>query len=693
MQTDTKDAAQPAPHSAKRHAIFFAAVIALIAAAIIRSSIATSLDSFTFDEAYHVGAGAAYVQTGDFRLNPEQPPLTKLWAGAYATLHGYTISPYRHFADKSDERDFVEEDAYVKNDPFALQSQARTAMFALNTLLMFCFALAARKVFGDLIAIAVTLFLAIDPTVAAHMPVVMTDLPVALASGTAVLLAGAAFQSWKAVDLILAAVAVGVALSAKHSGIITLVSVGVIGLAMAIIFTKNATITTRLRRLVAVAAVVLGGIVVLWTFYGFHFYETPGTSDDTFNRPITEKITDVKSPFYRTGLNAMLTAHIFPRSYIWGLADTIRAGVEGRAIPVLAFGQQYYSKAPFYFFPGIVAAKLPVGLLILSIIGAVLLIAGRLPREYVAPFLVVTAFTALFLFFLIRGSSYAGVRHALPLFPFAALLGAFAMVWLMRSRIVPLQLGSVLLVVAAIVSAVPQMRPWEYFNEFVGGAEKGYLYFNDEGVDLSQRIAEVANYYHRELEPKGEIPYLSYFSNPADRKARGMDWVGRDKKRDANRFDGETITGTFIIGANELGPKMYSDVGKVLRGHPPFARFGNIFIFQGTFETPKPALARRLYNSAAYEDIYVAEPNITAAIEKLNRSVELEPAAFFVALELGNQYLKVGDRDGALRAYRISYENAPKSDSIYDLLGEQVRRIESGEPLENIAALRNPGIE
>jgi tetratricopeptide (TPR) repeat protein len=315
----------------------------------------------------------------------------------------------------------------------------------------------------------------------------------------------------------------------------------------------------------------------------------------------------------------------------------------------------------------------------LSIIGAVLLIAGRLPREYVAPFLVVTAFTALFLFFLIRGSSYAGVRHALPLFPFVALLGAFAMVWLMRSRIIPLQLGSVLLVVAAIVSAVPQMRPWEYFN--------------DEGVDLSQRIAEVANYYHRELEPKGEIPYLSYFSNSADRKARGMDWVGRDKERDANRFDGETITGTFIIGANELGPKMYNDVGKVLRGHPPFARFGNIFIFQGTFETPKPALARRLYNSAAYEDIYVPEPNVTAAIEKLNRSVELEPAAFFVALELGNQYLKVGDRDGALRAYRISYENAPKSDSIYDLLGEQVRLIESGEPLENIAALRNPGIE
>jgi hypothetical protein len=56
-------------------------------------------------------------------------------------------------------------------------------------------------------------------------------------------------------DLVLAAVAVGVALSAKHSGIITLVAVGVIGLAMAIIFAKNATIGRVLKRSAAVAAV------------------------------------------------------------------------------------------------------------------------------------------------------------------------------------------------------------------------------------------------------------------------------------------------------------------------------------------------------------------------------------------------------------------------------------------------------
>src|SRR6187399_40272 len=116
----------PSNSEVRRHIVFFAVVALLLAAAIVRSSIATRLDSFTFDEAYHIGSGAAYVQTGDFRLNPEQPPLTKLWTGAYATLSGYHITDYHPFLDKGDERDFVEEDTYVKNDPFVLQTRART---------------------------------------------------------------------------------------------------------------------------------------------------------------------------------------------------------------------------------------------------------------------------------------------------------------------------------------------------------------------------------------------------------------------------------------------------------------------------------------------------------------------------------------------------------------------------------------
>src|SRR5215218_7344364 len=118
--------------SFRQHLIFFILLAVLIGGAVLRSSIATGLDGLSFDEAYHIGAGAAYVQTGDFRLNPEHPPLVKFWVGAFVSGLGYVRSDYRVMNDKNTERNFVEEDVYVNNDPDVIQSRARVAMFALN---------------------------------------------------------------------------------------------------------------------------------------------------------------------------------------------------------------------------------------------------------------------------------------------------------------------------------------------------------------------------------------------------------------------------------------------------------------------------------------------------------------------------------------------------------------------------------
>ena len=669
-----------------------AVLLLIIALAIIRSCIATGLDSFTFDEAYHIGSGAFYAQTGDFRLNPEQPPLIKLWSGTYATVKGYKIAPFRAFADKSDERDFVEQNAYVNNDPFVLQRQARTAMFALNGLLIFLFALAVWRVLGAMFAIGATLFLAIDPTVAAHMPVVMTDLPIALTSGTSIVLAARAFRTWRWTDLLLTALATGLALSAKHSGIITLGSVGLVGFVLAVFFSRGAGVRVRAARVGSVAAVVLGAMLVLWAFYGFHYREKPSTPVETFNRPLADKISDVISPVYRGGLTVLDSGRLFPRAYVWGLADTIRAGAEGRAIQVRAFGNIYYSRAPLYFFPGVVAAKLPIGLLLLSLAGIGLLIAGRIGKEMARLLLIIAAFTLIFLCVLMTGSSYAGVRHALPLFPFVVIMAAAAVHVAARSSSKVPAAAVALLFVLAAASAVPQMRPWEYFNEMAGGANDGYLYFNDEGVDLSQRVAEMANYYHSELEPNGDVPFVAYFSNSRDVKSRGMDYVGRFAERDNAVFEQQTVTGTFIIGANELGESMWWDIGKPFRGIEPVARFGNIFVFKGTFEQPRAMAARYLFYRALNTKVYADEPDIPGAIQMIEQSLALDDSCYFASLELGNLFLKQGNREKALEAYRRSQDKAPKNDSVYDVIAEQVRRVEA-EPLGALSTVRNPGIE
>ena len=134
------------------------------------------------------------------------------------------------------------------------------------------------------------------------------------------------------------------------------------------------------------------------------------------------------------------------------------------------------------------------------------------------------------------------------------------------------------------------------------------------------------------------------------------------------------------------------DVGKPFRDTQPVKRFGNLFIYQGTFAKPKAILARDIFYRTIYTKIYAGEPDLAAGIEGIESSLALDDSCFFVALELGNQYLKAGNRDQAFRAYRLALEKAPKTDSIYDLIAEQVRRFET-EPLENMTPLRNPGIE
>ncbi|HZH33370.1 MAG TPA: hypothetical protein VEX64_00950, partial [Pyrinomonadaceae bacterium] len=542
----------------KRHLIFFLILFAVIGGAVIRSSIATRLDSFTFDEAYHVGAGAAYFKTGDFRLNPEHPPLTKLWTGAFVA-GVYQMSDYRALQDKGDERNFVEEDVYNNNDPDLIQSRSRTAMFALNGLLLFLFALAARRVFGDVIALAATAFLAIDPTVAAHLPVVMTDLPVALTSGIAVLLAVQAFRSWRVVDLIFASLTLGLALSSKHSAIITMIAIAIIGFVMAIFLVRDAKILLRLKRLGMVAAVLIGAVIVLWSFYLFRFSESPNTSEEQFNRTLAEKISDVKSPVYRSGLNVMANGRLFPRAYTWGMADTIRAGAEGRVGSVLAFGNLYYGKAPFYYFPGIFAVKLPLGLLFLTAIGAVFLIMRRIPREFVAPLIGLFVLSLLFWIFFAKGSSYGGIRHALSAIPLLALIGALAIYKAAESRSYLLRGAIVVGLFAALISAIPVMRPWEYFNETVGGTANAHRYFNDEGVDLGLRSKELADYYNQNIKPTGEIPYVAYFGSYNELKKRGLDYLGKDRERDREKLNSESITGTIILGATEFSPKLWWD--------------------------------------------------------------------------------------------------------------------------------------
>ena len=667
--------------------LFSVVLLLLVAAAIVRSAIATRLDGFTIDEAYHIAAGVYYVRLGDFRVNPEHPPLIKLWVGSFIAPTGFRATTLRSFSDKQDERTFAEQDVYLPNDPDGVQKRARIAMFALNGVLLTVLALAARRAFGPGVALGTIVFLAIDSTVAAHLPVVMTDLPVSLLCASTVLLTIPAFRTWKWSDLAACSAVLGLALAAKDLAPVFLIFVLLTGCVRVFLTPPpGAKPWRRLSRFAMVMAVLLGALAVLWATYRFRYTESPASSE-VFNRSLADKISDVRSPVRRAMLHGMRLTHMVPRAYIWGLADTVRAGLEGRIIPINAFGHAYIDRGPKYYFPAMVALKLPIGLSILILIGLFAFATRHAPPD---AFFTVLAAVGLFMLVLISGSTYAGIRHALPVVALLAIIGGIGMQFALSSTSTQRKVAAGAALAIAAVSALPVMRPWEYFNEFIGGPGRAYLYFSDEGVDLGQRVKELAAYYHRDVEPSGEVPFIFYGPiSEVEERMRGIDWLGRVPDRDQSRLESATFSGTVIVDGRFLGKFPFWD-NAALRSATPAARFGNLLVFRGTCACG-PILAGSLYQESLSE-IFAEKPNWTAAQRLLEESVALDPSPFFVHIELANVYLTQGQRDRALQSYSNALKYAPSDPQFRQPILAQIQRV-SSDTAGHIDPFRDPFLE
>src|SRR3546814_4585032 len=90
-----------------------------------------------------------------------------------------------------------------------------------------------------------------------------------------------------------------------------------------------------------------------------------------YERRISDWSSDVcSSDLWRAALHFADDRKLLPRAYLWGLADTVRTGVEGRGIGMhFVWGKVHYGHPPWFSWPAILAAKLPLGLLVLALAG------------------------------------------------------------------------------------------------------------------------------------------------------------------------------------------------------------------------------------------------------------------------------------------------------------------------------------
>jgi len=270
-------------------------------------------------------------------------------------------------------------------------------------------------------------------------------------------------------------------------------------------------------------------------------------------------------------------------------------------------------------------------------------------------------------------------------------LGALA-VWYAFQHGIGYQLSAALAVCAALLTAVPVVRPWEYFNELAGGPAGSYRYFNDEGVDLAQRSGELTYYYKRYLEPTGELPFIWYDMRRAEKQRYGLHWVGENPDRDSNRYQSTHVRGTFFLPSSGLSPNPYDvdDQLAVFRTAHPVARMGNLLVYRGQFYLPN--IRAMWLGNKGYKALFLdKKPDTTSAIRFMAAAMKLYPKSAFMDWELGNLYTRRNARAEAINAFTQARTYCVDP-ALKAMLTTHIRKLQTAD-LRRMATLRNPATE
>ncbi len=562
----------------KTSAAFAAAAVIVVVHLVLVLHGATR-HSAVFDEVVYPTSGYAYLTTGDYRMNPEHPPLMKLWTGLAWIGSGLSARATPGWEDGSQWR-FGPAMIYESGrEPAALLFRARAMIALLSAALAICVFAVARRLSGDIAGLFALALYALDPLVVAHAGLATTDLGGAAFYFLATVALSSALESGGAGRVLAAGALLGAALAAKFS---TLPLFAVLVVMTLWVGVRSSVVAGVLVRRAALVGVI--GVLLAVACYG------PAG----------------------------------PGLYFHGLGLLRFHGEVGHA--AYAFGQ-ITKQGWWWYFPAAWAVKTPVVILAASLAGACIVLA-RVRRGPVVLLGIVVA-PALVALAALASTIDLGVRHLLPLTPFLAVAGGLAGDALVRQgSAARLALGAA---VVWLFVATVAIHPDElaYANEPSGGPSKLWRRLTDSNVDWGQDLPALAREVGKQ--PLRKL-YLGYFGT-ADPRAQGLryHWIPSMPMIEKRRDDGPDPEGREWIAMSvttlvEVYTSGDHEAYRWLRERP-FSAFPGKSI--ALFDITGDALAHRKLGEVG---LRFGEPESAEA--PLRRAVELAPADGEARLDL-----------------------------------------------------------
>lgn len=637
----------------KRCYLRTAGVVFLLAILALELTLSIRRQTQTWDEASHIFAGYSYWTRADFGINPEHPPLVKLLASIPLLPSSLNVPPHDKIFSKEDDFTSAEQFVYSNNADQIL-FRARLAAALLTLVLALLVFAAAREMFGTVPAFVALILFVFEPNILGHGALVTTDM------GLTCFLFGTVYAFYRYVKapsrrrLGVLALAAGLSLAAKHSGILIFPILIALAFADFLITRKSLRRLTeytaqhgfRLARALFLAG--LAAVVILWASYGFRFHPRYGFDAD---QQLILYASRLNHPFQEKLITWFARWHLLPQSYLYGLADI---GITAGFSHTYLFGK-VYPHGQWFYFPAAFLIKTSLPLIIFLLLLPIAIVARG--AAYRRELWLLTLPPALYLALAMSSGMNIGVRHILPIYPFLMILAGWTAVQLVRYRR-HWMYGVAFILVFGVVSSLRVFPVYlSYVNELWGGPANTYRYLTDSNVDWGQQLQAVKKYLDSRHVQNCWFAYFAdvvanprYYGIPCNPLTTIASVWLQPSMDVPPSIDGPVVISASVLSGYEFGPGPLNPYDQFQRLTPSAVIEHGVFVFDGHFDIP---LASAL-NHVTQAQLFDRAGNLDQALQEAQTAVQLAPGSVQSQAELGHILEKLNRKDEARQAFQAA---------------------------------------
>ncbi len=571
------------------------------------------------DEVAHIPAGYSYLKFGDFRLNPEHPPLIKDLAAIPLlfmdldfpdNIAAWTTEPNGQWETGWH---FI---YHIGNDADKILFFSRLPILLLAVVFAYIVYRFCKKRYGVPVALLSLFFFALSPNLLAHSRFVTTDLGIAAFIFFSLYSFFVFLEkpSWK--TLWLATIFFALMQLAKFSAVIMYPFFGLLAVITVITWKNPKTWKQR-------AKIYLGGLVfiftvsflMIWAFYIPHTWNMPLDVQDNLIA------NSLQYGLGKTAAQTLMAINDLPFmksivQYLLGVVMVLNRVQGGNTTYFLG---QVTNQSFMMYFPLSYLIKTPISLLLLA---ALTLGAGiyryfqktplRIWRKFIAYArenfveLSLVLFVGYYSYLSITGNLNLGIRHLFPIIPLIFILVAKETVdWIKEAKTTGVRsVYTVVLTILLFWYGLANFLAFpfyvSYFNELIGGPGQAYKYVTDSNVDWGQDLKRLKTYV--DSNPKIEKIAVDYFGGGDPRyyfcsrkydaagnliaNSSGYDCVGSkfvEWHAENGRWDGQyiAVSETFLMNDLWWAPMRRDEGYAWLRAMEPIAKIGySIYVYE-----------------------------------------------------------------------------------------------------------------